>query len=244
MNEEDQKLFQEYLDGAMSSMDKKRFEGKLWNDSEFKKNFELYKEMNSYLGESELHGKALEKLRSYMPDNETSESKTKSWLIPVLLFSILIAGLLFLWQKYVETPSTKTNEQLYAEYFDPGEISLSQRGYEMDSLLNIAQYNFNHKAYDEALRAFKLYESLNDSLNTSLDFYKAICLLNENQLGQIIKLFDKVSESSELYKRDVFWYKALSYLKLNDNDLAKKELLQIDKSSVHYQKALRFLKEI
>ena len=127
-NLEDQGLFQRFLDGEISQNDLAFFEERMESDQKFKKDFELYKDMNSYLGEKEVHGDALEKLRSYNPSEvkQVLKSKSKFWIF--ILLAAMLGALLLAWNYFNKSSGGTSSEQLYASYFQPEEASLFTRG--------------------------------------------------------------------------------------------------------------------
>lgn len=240
MNQVDQDLFQKYLDGSLVEDQVRLFNSRLKSDAEFKENFELYKGMNSYLGEKIKHKDALEKLRSYRHNEKISveNSSNKLWKF-ILVLGLLIA--LIIGWTYVNKPiQKKTHQQLYAAYFDPGEVSLSSRGNASDSLLQSFQIEFNDQNFLDASVTFERLLSIDESMPNSEMMHYGVSLIGTGSHEDGRDILFKLDDAGSL-TNDIYWYIGLSFLAEDNTAKAKAYLSKIEKSSVKYKGATELI---
>lgn len=136
----------------------------------------------------------------------------------VILFIISIVAII-----YITTENKIDHQQLFAESFQPYPNILTTKGVNKELLIT-AMYYYDVYKYDSALLFFN--QILTDNpQNTEALFYKGNSLLAINKNIEAIDCFQQItsgSESSLLHP--AYWYLALAYLKVG-NDQKSKEIL-------------------
>lgn len=131
--------------------------------------------------------------------------------------------------------------QLFSNYFRhyPAESDLS--GY---SQKDFAIKVYNQKDYKEAIVNFK-YALVDLADDPEIRFYLGVSFLATSDAKEAIKQFEQVlNKDQSNFKDPARWYKALSYLKLNQIESSIEELNKINPGSEFYQESLNLLEEL
>ena len=161
------------------------------------------------------------------------------WIAAAATIALLIVALLWM------NNSKATSEQLYASNFKPFELSFTQRD-DVDTQLLQLEVLYDNGQYEEAIPIFesKIRESNNPGqLQLGIGISKMAVGQNEAALQH----FDIILKSGDLlFKDHAIWYSALTYLKMDDREQAKRFLQQLveDREADHHGEAVKLLEEM
>lgn len=243
-----------YLDNELSPDQKLKFESALRENKTYQKELAAIKEMKSFAKEKANKEKALKaskdiytdyKSKAFSDSNRNKKEIKRStnsktgilkYLIPVAVAAMFIIGFFA-----IDRSSTKpiSNDQIYANYFNPVELSLVVRSEEEQTLEKEAEISFNKKDYKAA--SDKLRELLiNKPLNKRLLLYKAITDISLGDQNSARSVLNKLSED-KLYKSESNYFIGLSYLQSNNLDEAIQYLKKIEVDSYRYSEAQKII---
>lgn len=232
---ENEDLVNKYFEHQLSEEEKVLFASLLQNNAEFAKEVEYQKKVKKAITLNEREA-LKQKLKSY-------ETKTK--FRPVYWFSaaviILFLGGLAWFQLQSSTP-----EKLYQEYYQsyPNVVAPTVRGDSEDNLQSDAFYEYDSGNYEKSLVLFsKIYAD--EGVDYAL-FYKAMSLMELKRYKDAISSFDQFKTAdNNAFTPFVKWYKALSYLKLNEKKKAVQLLKELaEKENPQQQMAKKLLTEL
>lgn len=207
---ENETLIYKYFEQQLSEEEKVLFASLLQNDSEFAKEVEYQKNVKKaiILNERET---LKQKLKSY---EAKPKFRTAYWLSAAVV--ILFLGGLTWFQLQPSSP-----EKLYQEYYQsyPNVVAPTVRGDSERNLKSDAFYEYDSRNYEKSLTLFsKIYAD--EGVDYAL-FYKAMSLLELKRYSEAIASFDEFKTTdNNAFSPFVKWYKALSYLKLNEKEKA------------------------
>lgn len=243
MEEQDYILFEDYLEGRLSSTEKNEFERRLADDEKFEQSYLTYKELSGFL-ESKFENKKAEKefkenLKNISDtyfiktENKSRALMFKPWQYAIAASIVVIFGLLVIMNDSVPA---------YADYADFNNISLSVRG-ETKELLPKAEKSFNEGNYEAALHYFDqiLVEDVN---NKEIQLYKSIALIETNRYDDADELLVALSTGASVFKYEAMWYLALSKLKQKKYNECKIILEKIPEDAEIYTKAQKLLRKL
>lgn len=209
-------LFESYHNGKMSEEDASLFEKLLKENLEYQIQFDKFRE---------------ESTRGSVFENQPIQSKSnissiKTWGITVgIAIVIVVVGLLL-----IRSLSMPPGEKLFLKYYEPKPVPDSVINSE-NQMLNEAISNFRNKEYQEAQ---SLFEKLKDEDESGFaQFYLGLCQLELNRPEKAIPTLSLVSQKSDYYF-DATWYGAMSFLKMNKLEEAKKLLMISDANPNYY----------
>ena len=257
--------FENYLKNELSETDKIAFEKRLHSDEDFKKEFEIYKALESSLSSKFENEEAETALRNtltnlgskYIKENlsqtetktktETgtktlteTKTKTETKVIPLFNYKKLLvaASIALLIGFFI----FKNGNPVYSDFSNHNNLELIVRG-DNNEAINKAQNAFNTKNYSEALKQLTILsnEFPND---IEIKLYKGISLLELNNFNEADAIFETISAGNSAFSTKATWYKALSLLKQNKLDECKKVLKTIPESADEYALAKKLLKKL
>jgi len=130
MNQQDQKLYQDHIDGILNGQPLIAFEKRLTEDADFRVGYGIYKSMEAFLDTQDSRGKALEAIRSVAADkkiaNPQKEKPNKTFRVALAVGAILASIFLMLLLKDRSTPTPNNYAALYVEPPWPVERSNNQ----------------------------------------------------------------------------------------------------------------------
>ena len=243
----DYEIIEKYLSGELSDNDIIDFTEKLKTDSDFKKEFELYREINKSLTnkysnlEKEKNLKnTLDSLgKEHFQNNDTTETKgnksisIKKYLLRISsIAAIVIIGFFML----------KPQQSLYDQYANHSKLEIQVKGENENILLKASEF-YNNNNYSNAIPLFEKYliENPHDS---EIQMSLGISLLEENKFKEALLVFNYVLKQNNIFKNKVNWYLALTYIKNKENAKAKAYLKNISKDSSYYKKAEKLLSNL
>lgn len=222
-----EELFESYLNGTMSEADASLFKELIKENLEYQIQFDNFREKlagNSIIENQPIH-------------STSNLSSIKTWSITAgTAFAIVVVGY-FLFK----TLSMPPGEKLFLSYYEPIEIADSLINSE-NRMVDEAISNFRNKDYEQA-------ESLFDKLKEEdesgfAQFYLGLCQLELDRPEKAIPNLSLVSQKSD-YFFEATWYGAMSFLKLNKLEEAKRLLLISDANPNFYSaKAEEILQKI
>ncbi|RZN82061.1 MAG: tetratricopeptide repeat protein [Winogradskyella sp.] len=247
MEEEKYIAFENYLSKSLSEEEILAFEKKLDSDSEFKKDFETYKELTEFLEHSHGDAKATKEFETnlksisnnYFEKQERQVqplNKSRVFRISQLAIAATVVVFLglFLFNRF-SIPG-------YEDYSDHYVISLSVRGNVEDVVIK-AQNAFNEKNYKDAEVHFS--EILKTNLdNTEVKLYKAISQIEQDKFEEADAVLKHIATGKSAYKNEALWYAALSKLKQEDYKTCIELLKGLSDDSIHYKKAQKLIDKL
>lgn len=231
-------LFEKYINGMMSKVDKENFEEILKLDSVLNDDFTIYKNLNSYLEHkisNESKNNEFEKnLNKISDDYFTTKNVNKSTFklsYLAVAASVLIAFGLFVFDS--------TSKPVYGDYALHQEINFTVRGDDNELLFN-AEKSFNNGNYSKADLLFT--DIIKSKLhNNEVLLYAGISKVEINEFDEARSILEKLTNGNSAYKYEAQWYFALSYLKQNNIEALKIQLNKINKDSEYYLQAQKLL---
>ncbi|MBQ0735977.1 tetratricopeptide repeat protein [Aquimarina celericrescens] len=257
-----------YLDDTMSSEEKKAFEDRLRTDSFLAEELKLQKDIRLIYEDKEwiqgnksvLRSKHAKELNSFLKSEEAfslqktikevileqqdTNSRNRTFyfvgIAAVLVVLIVISFFINSENKY---------DQLYSQYIQLDSLpSLVTRGEQDTQLIIKGQMYFEDQKYEEAIRAFSEYRNsiTSKSIEPSVYVYTGISYIELRDFENALKQFELLSKSNTLHSKKANWYRAMVYLKQN-NDKELRNTLQLILSNVenyNFQEALELVNKI
>jgi len=152
----DQILYEKYLQDTLKEEARAAFQKKLAEDADFRREFELYQEMEGFVGERVEKGKALDVLREVGRERKEGEKEQKlnkpqrrNWLWLILGLGVLALVSFYLIEQYNKD---RKHQELLASYEYPpnrGTRSLDISTTKLDSAIHY--FDLRRMAESEAL---------------------------------------------------------------------------------------------
>jgi len=136
--------------------------------------------------------------------------------------------------------NTLSNEEIYSQHNSWKELpSLVSRSEINSVLLSKGENAFFNKDYKLAEEHFSTYVANQEEINVNALLYLGIAQLELENYTSALENFQKVIESNSLDSSKGHWYKALTYLKMEDskNALNQFEMSTRDSSNFKYNEA-------
>jgi len=244
----------QYINGELTGEALQNFEQLLSKDLELAKEVAMHKKIDQVLkakknnagqkilfqqfGEkyilNESSAKVIELNQPETLQKETSNKSILRWLAP--LVSVAAAALLIFYMGFGDVNPQKLAAQNFEVYTLDG-ISRSDGA----NNLILAQQAYDKENYQKALNLFDQYPG-----NTATQMAKGNCEFILDKPADAINTFKQLTNKNmDVHiKASARWYLALSYLKMENVELAKNELKEILQSSNHYRKAQILLKKL
>lgn len=244
MDEKTIRLFDDYLQGALSPEAKKAFESRLKTDPALNDAFIIFRDVNQHLRHHHSEERAtfkstLETIADQhldalvAPKKEVKVIRFNPWKYAIAASVVLLIGFMFMYQP---------GQPLYADYAFNEPISLVERDGEGTAFAK-AETAFNAKKYQEAITYFDAILA-SDSANAEVQYYKGIALVEIENYEQADAIFSQLADGNTLYKHKATWYNALSKLKQGDENACKQLLEKIPVSAEDYEVAQELLKKL
>lgn len=239
MNQENYILFDQYLANELSADEKLAFEKKLFEDTAFYSDFEVFKELNLHLKNKFENASDLnafkQNLKSISKENykakKTKILAFKPWQYAVAASIVIFFGL-FISQNINPT---------FEEYNSPEKAYFVERSNGNTTIKN-AQDAFNTSDYKSAISYFEILTKENNS--PEMAYFYAISLLEDNQFQKAETVLSKIKDGNSVYKNKAIWYLALSKLKQKDYNSCKKILLTISEDFENYEQVQNLLNDL
>lgn len=247
MEKDNFEIIEEYLLGNLPAEEKEVFEQRLGEDAVFKKEFDV---MKAIFQSAEMSAKDKMKIdfENIHQRNFQTSKQAKSKIIsirPVYKIAasvlLLISCALAFWllsNKSIDIPQ----DQLYANYFEPTELSFSYRGDDSNEVLETLQELFNTKDYPEFIDQLAAYNPDKDR-DPALILAKGQAHLELDQFTRADEEFKSLL-ANPLYKDQANWYLGLMYVKQNKNAEALIYLDAVDRGSKYSKQAEEIMKRV
>ncbi len=253
MEDQIYKKIEAYLGGDMPLEEAILFEKQMEEDSVLKKEVTLYNDLNYHLGEQSLNKdfpdtEYTKTLNTFLQGDEASQVKKDLKQAKELysrkgsffnryktrILSSAAVILLFIAVRVVWFPNVNS-DALYLDYYNTSDLpSLVQRDDSKNALSNGVEA-FQNDKFENAITIFENYEQTETDINYNMFLYKGISYSELNNVEEAIKAFDVFANSDLLDNSKGLWFKALTYLKINDKVKAKNVLEQIIKNSNNFK---------
>lgn len=166
-----------------------------------------------------------------------------------LYYKIAVAAVLIVSFGYLATTvffKTPSNTELFASYFETSKnvsYPITRSSAEEEKLAE-AFIAYEDKNYSKALTLFENYFTA--TKDTTILYYKANVLLATDKPAEALEVLVNVENSSSNLASRTHWYKALAYLKTNQQSEAVKELeiLLKNKEAFKKEEAEKLLKKL
>ncbi len=215
-----EELFESYLSKKMGETDRMLFEKLLKDNPEYQVQFHAFQQKS----------KGISKAKS-------RRSTFKTWSISVAIAVLIVLVGYFL----LRTLSVLPGEKLYFAYYEPKQVPDSLINSE-NPIISEAISNFRNKEYEQAETLFEKLKVEDES--DFAQFYLGLCQLELDRPEKAIPTLSLVSQKSD-YFFEATWYGAMSFLKLNKLEEAKRLLLINDANPNFYsEKAEEILQKI
>lgn len=235
-----EELLEKYFQGKLTKDENVIFENLLNTDVYFKQAFTFEKDLKDAVKTNDD-----ENFRDFITDVENkvrSKDKRKSYTKWMAVAGILLLlGIGYL----LRFDTTNNNETLFADYFEPYRniIYPVQRNEQSqdDKAFPFEVYEYGN--YKKAAVLFsEMYAKNKESYNL---FYQANALLKTGNAKEALPLLLKHRKTKDKLSEKNTWYLALTYLKLDNKENAKKALQDvIDQNSYKVKEAKQLLKAL
>jgi hypothetical protein len=250
MNKEEEqelKSLIDYLDGELNAEDHQKMEQKLEADEV------LQAKLNAEIEQIEaIRLDAHEDIKRHLKDLESKEPLNKDTLKKepklISLRSHKFKGVLWaaasvalLISLYTVWPkNTLSTLELYQEYYEtyPNFSPVIQRGAEIDPIeLNeeeTAMLAYEKSDFNRAEELLKTLYQKNGQIQ--IGFYLAQSLQENDKTAEAITIYTSLLKKDSDLEPQIYWYKALAHLKLDEKDMAKKDLKKLTLYKSTYSK--------
>ena len=233
-------LIVKFFENTLSEEERLEFETLMDSDEEFKKEVAFREELASVITLDDR-----EAIKQELQALEQPTIQRKSWLLPIAASLVVLLGISSFWFFGNQTASP---EDLFNTHFEPYRniVEPIVRGDANESIEVKAFAAYEQKDYGLALSYLNVLLK-EDSNNNTLRFYKANVLLQLNKGKEAADIFKENLKLSDTLLEKNQWYLALSYIKLNQFDLAKQqldELIKNPKSDYKKKEATFLLKKL
>lgn len=239
-----------YLSGTLTEQERAAFEQKLARDQTFRQEVELHRQVAETLKGEKVHQlrRVLETVdKNWKEDQGNKENQFRLLSIRSLIaVAATVLLLVFAYQLFV--PESSSSEELFAEYFEPYQMVLTQRSLSADSTMNItlntAIRNYQDSQFKAAATAFQQLQTQYPE-NKAFTFYLGLAQLSAGNSDSSINAFSTLlADPTHLFVEQCRWYLALAYLQQGNNGLAATQLQAITSGTFKYEAAQALLEEI
>lgn len=256
-----------YLNHEMEEAEKKAFEIILQNDAELASFVDTFSSLESIYDEDKWtvksnatseEVKALaqafrtddvtqlsKKIRAIQQQTpqETTTTNRKSYFY-YISSAVAIAAVCTLF--YFSFMQSITAYDAFEQYHDWTSLPSFQTKSDTENNLAKANRLFKEEKYQEALAIFKTSAEESDMYNPQIQLYIGISYLELENYHEALQTFDQLQNSATIDHHKAYWYTALTYLKQNDAENAKKVLKNLveNPANYNYEKAKKLLQKL
>jgi tetratricopeptide (TPR) repeat protein len=244
-------LIDEKLSGELMGEELEAFDQDLKDDPDLMSEFELHKEIDEAIQESEV----IELRKKLDLVHDLTQNKKQPGLLRTILrhklsriaaASFVVLLIITSISLYLLRPDgNMSNDSLFKIYYQP-DAALLIRGTDSQNATLIQAFQlYENKDYESALGLFSQVMQ-NDEENIPVKFYSGISYIELGQYRTALEPFNFIMEHKQnLYLERAEWFAGLCYLKLNENDNAIELFNKISLSNSFYKdKAIAILKQI
>ena len=229
-------LIEKFHNGELSNEELKEFESELQSNPEFKREFDLYREINDSILEDdviELRNRLNSIQRMSTSDSHNNRIRKlypNKWYLAAAAITIVILIGTFLISIISDSYS---NEELFKKFYEPEDAVLITRSGNSDSDLDLikALQQFEQQNYKEAIPLLKKIDN-----NVLSRFYLGIAYIETKNFSKAIKEFKGIIDHGDnLFIEQSEWYLGLCYLMNDEKDKAIKDFRKIIKDNSLYK---------
>ena len=162
----------------------------------------------------------VDQLRSHLRKiNKNVERETKRPINPIvvaiaasMVVIVTISATMFYFSNSVPTP-----ERLYQTYYKPFVVPTATRSNQDPGAFERAMFLYAQNDFSSSISA--LAPVMKNSPEAAY-FVTGLCYLQMGLADMAIKNFNQAEESSFYYKEHIWWYKALTYVRKNEPQIA------------------------
>jgi tetratricopeptide (TPR) repeat protein len=240
MEEQDIALIDQYLNGELAENEDIAFRQRLADDKDFAQLFEDVRYLQKGLERAELEKawKVIQETEVSIDDTAPTRATTFRWKVwvPVAASATLIAVAVWFLLLTNTTP-----QKLYAAYFEvyPNvEAPIYRDSSAQADSLTAKDMAFRRYADEDYDMAIELFESIQKPDEGTL-FYLGMSYLAKGEAAKAAAIWEPLSKEAEDYKTQVQWYLALAWLKLDEDEKAKKLFEILAESGTAYEERSR-----
>jgi len=253
----------DYLDGKLAFEESKAFELMLTNNQELLDYININKEMRvQYNNQDWLFVEDdtdIEVLEKYLKSDDAKKykasilkvnadyiNKSNSKKTSLITYFSIAASIVILLGYFIFN-SEQTNIEIYSLYNDWSNLpSLTTRSDSDNDLLVKGEEAFLNKDFNSSKEFFEMYLNTGKSINSNVLLYLGISNLEIKNYEKALTNFDDLIESKSIDFSKGYWFKALTYLKMDDKVSSIRELSIIvkDSSNYNYNQAKKLLLEL
>ena len=228
-------VFDRYFENSLSEKERRDFDLRLADDSEFSEAFAEYSVMYK-AGESAEGGviaKSVESIKSSVEDSDQGAEVMKFRTVRMLYAAAVVVVLVIIGVWAFIGQST-TPQSLYADYFEvyPG-LSNTYGGSDLTVLWSSFSDSFAAKEYEACLIILGEVEFSDVGPDYLIHFYGGVCLMSidKPEHNRALKEFEEVLMTDNDLHAQALWYQGLSYLYLGNLDRAREKLILLKQLS-------------
>ena len=241
-NKELNELLDKYVLNTLSDAERQRLDDYVRSNTEFVKEMKLRTDI--YKGMEIIGNEDLKTLLNKIHDEEISNPPVGKARPRLMLYLTLLLLVMVIIIAYIKLkPTHLTGEQLYVEYFSGYEASLQSRG-SSDILIANFEEDYSRGEYQMAINAVVNPEDID---NNQLRLKFAVAQMHASLFEEATENLKIIVDSGDSFLSDhARWFLALSYIKLQQYDLAENELrvLSSKPGADHHQEAVQLLESI
>ena len=230
---------EDFIDGILEGELLGEFEGELLDNTDLIAEVKLRMQVNEALSEKDIldlrkeligarQTAEVKKLKMIIP--EAKNANLNFWRSSVAIFVVLLGLAGVLRHSFVSLDNT------YSNYFDSPSWSPERSVNNEMSLFQEANKSYLNADYAEVIKIIDRMP-LSNRENPVYNFYKAASLQNLNKYNDAVESYTKVlNHGDNLFIEEAEWYRSLCYLKLENYEKSKTELLAVIDRKGHYEK--------
>jgi len=238
-------IFEKYLDGRMTELEKKDFLQRLSNDTSFEQEFMLYKEANEFLLNNNKRSKFNEVLKEvetnyFATRKNNSIFKNKFALKVAASVAIIAVSTILLY--YVFQPKL-SNKELFAQYYNTLKIDeITRSNNDSTTIIVDGFIAYQNANYQKSLQLLSSVV-VSDELKTPVNLVNGLSYLELGNFKNAEKLiFEASKDVYNAYYDDCLWYLSLIYIRTDRPKLAVPLLEKlIERKSVYKKSASELL---
>lgn len=216
---EKETLLYKYFEGSLSPEEELLFERFLEEDDDFREQFELEKNVQEVVRDSERSAQKKKLQQFELEFSKAGSSKTTFWK-PMRIaasIAILLGASWFIFNSAIFNSPNDLYASNYEKY--PNTAYTITRGDTKDNSLERQAFEaYELNDYDMAIHYFK--ELRNKTGLDYVDFYLGQSYLANGDTEKAIDAFEKISSINSDYQSEALWYAAIAHLKLGQNKRA------------------------
>ncbi|MBC8757597.1 tetratricopeptide repeat protein [Kordia sp. YSTF-M3] len=257
-----------YLNNEMNEAEKAAFEVQLENDAELASFVDTFSTLEGVYNEDKWTvksnatiaevkalanafraddvadvSKKIRAIQQHTTNQETTSRSRKSYFY-YISSAVAIAAVCTLF--YFSFMQSITADDAFEQYHDWASLPSFQTKSDTNNNLAKASTLFQEEKYQEALSIFTTYAQESATYNPQIQLYIGVSHMELENYQEALQTFNQLQNSNTVDDHKAYWYTALTYLKQNDAENAKKVLKTLveNPSNYNYEKAKELLKKL